>query len=320
MKVLIFLESTSKGRLKSIYREAAAFARETHPGCELHGLALQPLGGDLEGVREAGFQKVFQLSESQPYTYDLVKACLKEIDLKVYGQIVAVGTVAGRDLLPRLSGYLKKPLISELTQVITAGDQPVFLKPMYAGKCFVQLKVSSDQYLASPRVSTFTQGELTASASCELVDLKVSPSGDVELLEKVESQAAALDLTEAVVVISGGRSLGSAENFCVLESLSKVIPQSTVGASRAAVDSGYASHDKQVGQTGKTVSPKLYLACGISGAIQHLAGMRTSGCIVAINTDPEAPIFKVADYGIVGDLFVIVPLLEEALAAHSAAA
>lgn len=214
----------------------------------------------------------------------------------------------GRDLLARASGLLGVGLASDCTSASFSGELKV-RRPVYAGKATAEV-----EFLGSgPKMATLRPNALgTPSAtggSAEQVALKVDlSSAKTTFVENVKGSSARPDVTEASVVVSGGRSLKNAENFKILEEMADVVG-GAVGASRAAVDAGFRPHRDQVGQTGKTVSPNLYIACGISGAIQHLAGMRTSKCIVAVNTDPEAPIFQVADYGIVGDLFQVVPAL-----------
>jgi electron transfer flavoprotein alpha subunit len=225
--------------------------------------------------------------------------------------IFAGATSQGKDFLPRLAAKLGVGMASDCTEFKISGDTVTARRPVYAGKCSKQIQFLKAPAVLTVRPNVFSLSEKTASPKVEKA--KAEPGNiRAKVMEVKESAAKKVELTEADIIISGGRSLKNADNFKILFECAEPIG-AAVGASRAAVDSGYAPHDMQVGQTGKTVSPKLYIACGISGAIQHLAGMRTSKVIVAINKDPEAPIFQKADYGIVGDLFEVVPLLKEEL-------
>jgi electron transfer flavoprotein alpha subunit len=229
-----------------------------------------------------------------------------------YDYFIGGSTPLAKDLFPRLAINKDCGMASELTQLSMEGDELVGIRPVFAGKCLAQVKIQGNK----PRFVTVRPNALGLPTGPTAGAGKVTPtsldSGSVaaKIVQVIKGASEKADLTEANVIVSGGRSMKNTENFKILDKLADVIG-ATVGASRAAVDSGYAAPSMQVGQTGKTVSPSLYIACGISGAIQHLAGMRTSKIIVAINTDPEAPIFTKADYGIVGDLFQIVPKLTE---------
>jgi electron transfer flavoprotein alpha subunit len=221
-------------------------------------------------------------------------------------------TPTGRDLLPRVAARLGVGLASDCISLAFNGGKLTVRRPVYAGKATAEVEFAGPgPQLATVRANALGVPKPDPSKSAEAI--KVAPDlGELKskVTEVVKGNSARPDVTEASVVVSGGRSLKSADNFKLLEEMADVLG-AAVGASRAAVDAGYRPHRDQVGQTGKVVSPTLYIACGISGAIQHLAGMRTSKVIVAINTDPEAPIFQVADYGIVGDLFQVVPALKE---------
>lgn len=215
----------------------------------------------------------------------------------------------GKEVLPRLAAKFKGGLANDCVE-FTLGDSPSVTRPVFAGKCSQKVTFSQGPAFFSVRPNVLAvEAPGSGSASVEKVSASVGPVR-AQVVEVIQSGEKKIDLTEADIIISGGRSLKSADNFKILFDCAAPLG-AAVGASRAAVDAGYAPHDMQVGQTGKTVSPKLYIACGISGAIQHLAGMRTSKVIVAINKDPEAPIFQKADYGIVGDLFEVVPKLTE---------
>lgn len=222
--------------------------------------------------------------------------------------ILGTASPMGKDLLPRLSARMNAGLAADCTDLKVDGGKLVATRPIYSGKAFIDVKFESDVQLASARPNSFV-AKAGAGGNAEVVQKNLDP-GELRAVIKeiVKGKSDKADLTEAGIIVSGGRAMKSADNFKILQELADVIG-ATVGASRAAVDSGYAAHDMQVGQTGKVVNPNLYIAAGISGAIQHLAGMRTSKVIVAINKDPEAPIFTKADYGIVGDLFQVVPLL-----------
>jgi len=225
-----------------------------------------------------------------------------------YDHIVAPATTDAKNVMPRVAALLDAMVISDATAVI---DANTFERPIYAGNAIQTVQSEDGKKVITFRTSTFDAAETGGSASVE----NIGAAGDPALSSWVEDKVAASDrpeLTSAGVVVSGGRGVGSEEDFALIEKLADKLG-AAVGASRAAVDSGYAPNDWQVGQTGKVVAPDLYVAVGISGAIQHLAGMKDSKVIVAINKDEEAPIFQVADYGLVADLFNAVPELIEKL-------
>ena len=224
--------------------------------------------------------------------------------------VVFAATATGKDLAPRVAAKLGVGVAADITDLAADGSGFLVTRPVYAGKALLKVKVTSQPAVLTLRPNVFTPDERAAGITPET--LSVTSSGRVKVREIKAAPAGTLDVAEAQIIISGGRGLKEPANFKVLEELARAFGgRAAVGASRAVVDAGWRSHADQVGQTGKTVSPSLYIAVGISGAIQHLAGMRTSKVIVAINKDKDAPIFKVADYGVVGDLFEIVPKLTE---------
>ena len=227
------------------------------------------------------------------------------------GVVLLPASATGRDLAPRVAAKLGVPLVADVIDVAVDGDAIVASRPVYAGKAILKVKVTARPAVFSLRPNVFTPVERPHAGTAETVAVG-GPGGRVVVREVKAAEAGTVDVAEAPIVVSGGRGLKEPANFPLLEDLARAFGgRAAVGASRAVVDAGWRPHADQVGQTGKTVSPTLYIAVGISGAIQHLAGMRTSKVIVAINKDRDAPIFKVADYGIVGDLFEIVPRLTE---------
>lgn len=228
-----------------------------------------------------------------------------------YRVIVFAASATGKDLAPRVAAKLGVAVAADLTDVSANANSLTVTRPVYAGKALLTLKIVSQPAVLSLRPNVFTPVERPKAGTVETIAVNV-PAGRVTVREIKSTPAGTLDVAEAQIIISGGRGLKEPANFKVLEELAHAFGgRAAVGASRAVVDAGWRAHADQVGQTGKTVSPSLYIAVGISGAIQHLAGMRTSKVIVAINKDKDAPIFKVADYGVVGDLFEIVPKLTE---------
>jgi electron transfer flavoprotein alpha subunit len=218
----------------------------------------------------------------------------------------------GRDLAPRVAAVLDRSLASDVTAFELQGDAVLARHPAYIGKAIATLRLTGSPALLSLRPGAFTPVEAPRTPRIETMAPALDPASTrVVVTEMAESGAARLDLGEAPVVVSGGRGLRAAENFRLVEELAAAFGNAAVGATRAVTDDGWRPPTDQIGQTGRMVSPVLYVAVGISGAIQHLAGMRTAKVIVAINKDKDAPIFKVADYGVVGDLFEIVPRLTQ---------
>ena len=281
------------------------------------------LGKDITALADQvaayGADKVIIVEDEKlaDYTTGAYTSVLNKIIRKEEPQAVLLGnTAVGKDLAPRLAQRLGVGMASDCTGM--EFDEENFLtfrRPMYGGKAFAQVVANVRPVLATIRPNTFPIADADAARKAEVVrETAEIDQDDLRAIVKEIALAASQrpELIEANIIISGGRGMKGPENYCILEACADVIG-AAVGASRAAVDAGWIEQKFQVGQTGKTVSPTLYIACGISGAIQHLAGMGTSKVIVAINKDPEANIFNLADYGVVGDLFEIVPMLTEEL-------
>lgn len=263
------------------------------------------------GLDEVVYVKNNALSTFVPSVYG---ETLAEVSKQISPSLIlATASSKGRDFIPYLASVLDAPQASDVLDFISGGS---FKRPMYAGNIFAEVELVGDLKVATIRSSAFGLPEtVTSSSPSRELSISVTASTHTELVSFDTVKSERPELGDAEVVVSGGRAMKSAENFeTVLAPLADVLG-AAIGASRAAVDSGYAPNDWQVGQTGKIVAPKLYIAIGISGAVQHLAGMKDSKCIVAINKDPEAPIFEVADYGLVADLYSVVPELTEKIKA-----
>jgi electron transfer flavoprotein alpha subunit len=310
-KVIVFIEQRDGKAKKASYELVAASSaagNETHAviiGDNVAGLANESAqfgANKVHLVQDAGLK----FYSAEAYSRALTSA-IKSIGAEV---VLAAHTPMGRDFMPTVSVMVDGALATDCTAMTFAGGKLQLKRPVYSGKASadveftgagIQMATVRPNSIGLPKPDT---GK-TADASTIAVDL----SGlKTKILEIVKGNSARPDVTEAAIVVSGGRAMKNAENFKILEDLADTVG-AAVGASRAAVDAGYRPHQDQVGQTGKVVSPSCYIACGISGAIQHLAGMRSSKVIVAINSDPQAPIFQIADYGVVGDLFQVVPAL-----------
>jgi electron transfer flavoprotein alpha subunit len=274
-------------------------------------------GKDCGGVAEAaaaipGIEKVLRVEHdayANPVAEDL--APLLVAMAGAYDHVVAASTTFSRNVMPRVAALLDTAQLSDIVEVVSPST---FKRYIYAGNALTTVESKDQKRVVTVRTTTFDAAPAEGGSATIETAAAVDPAGLARFVGREVQSSARPDLGSARVVVSGGRGVGSSENFQIIEKLADAVG-AAVGASRAAVDAGYAPNDWQVGQTGKIVAPDLYIAVGISGAIQHLAGMKDSKVIVAINKDEEAPIFQVADYGIVGDLFKLVPELTEKLAA-----
>jgi electron transfer flavoprotein alpha subunit len=276
------------------------------------------LGSGLDGLPDMlaqyGATRVYMADDdslasysSEGYT-DTLAATIGQLE----PSIVLIGATAmGRDLAPRLAARLGVGLASDCTALEIADGRLLATRPIFAGKALAKVKLNGDPQMATVRPNVLAAPEPNAGATATVESVAaLADNVRARVVDIVGGGEGEIDVAEADIIVSGGRGVNGPEGFAPIRSLAKTLG-AAVGASRAAVDAGWIEHAHQVGQTGKTVTPNLYIACGVSGAIQHLAGMKTSKVIVAVNKDPEAPIFKVANYGIVGDLFEVVPLLEK---------
>lgn len=318
--VLAVLEQRD-GALRKVSHEVVTGARRLADalggGAGVHGLvtAAGSVAG-AEALGRFGADKVITLASAAFERY-APEACARAVAERAraggYRAVVFAASATGKDLAPRVAARLGVALAQDVTDLAVEGGAVVAVRPVYAGKALLTVKLAAAPALLSLRPNVFTPVERPHAGALETAPAD-PPGGAGRVVVKAvkAAEAGALDVAEAPIVVSGGRGLKEPANFRVLEQLAAAFGgKAAVGASRAVVDAGWRPHADQVGQTGKTVSPSLYIAVGISGAIQHLAGMRTSRVIVAINKDKDAPIFKVADYGIVGDLFEVVPQLTE---------
>ena len=273
-------------------------------------------GSGIEGIAgqlgKYGVDKVFVADNPalDPYTTDAHAVAVAKVVKENDPAILLFGaSTQGKDLSGRLVGKLATGLATDCTDVKIVDGKLLAVRPMYAGKCFGEIAISSFPQMASLRPNVFPAVESQRAGTVVKFDPALDPGQlKTKVIEVQKDTSGRVDLTEANIIVTGGRGMKGPEGYAILEELAAILG-ATVGASRAAVDAGWRPQKDQVGQTGKVVSPNLYIACGVSGAIQHLAGMSSSKYIVAINKDAEAPIFAKADYGIVDDLFKIVPEL-----------
>ena len=321
---IVTIAEQREGQLKKVSLELLNIGKELadKTGTTLSAVVVgKGIAGLAETLGKHGAQKVYVVEHDALDNYNTegyttaLHAAVQQADPAV---LLAGATAMGRDLLPRLAARLKTAVFTDCTKLDINSDGLLeCTRPVYSGKAYrVGVIPDARPQTASVRPNTYAPAE-ESGGNAEIVNVDAGiDAGSIraKVTETVKAAGAKADLTEASIIMSGGRAMGNSENFSIIHECADVIG-ATVGASRAAVDSGYAPHSMQVGQTGKVVNPNLYIACGISGAIQHLAGMRTSKVIVAINKDPEAPIFQKADYGIVNDLFKVVPELTKAFTA-----
>lgn len=311
MKKVLIIAEHKKGSLKKATLELLGVSKGCDVAAVIFGSDAKSAADELakKGVARVSWVKDAKFDNYHPEAYAKVVEDLIKAEKPSF--VLGTASSLGKDLVPKLAARFDSPVATDCTEL--ALDPIKVRRPFFSGKAAAAIEFESAETLfVSLRPNSLAAGEVssTAGAVTELSPTFDFAGSPIQFVSRTQASSDRPDLTEAGIIVSGGRSLKTKDNFKILTDLADVLG-AAVGASRAAVDEGLASHDMQVGQTGKTVNPNVYMAFGISGAIQHLAGMRTSKVIVAINKDPNAPLFQKADYGIVGDLFVIAPLLTE---------
>ncbi|KGR91376.1 electron transfer flavoprotein subunit alpha [Ureibacillus massiliensis 4400831 = CIP 108448 = CCUG 49529] len=318
-KKVLVLGEIREGVIRNVSYEAIAAAKQIADGGEIVGVLL---GDSVESLAPNliayGADRV--VTVEHPHLKSYTSDGYSQAILAIYEQekpeaIVFGHTSLGKDLSPKVSSRIQSGLISDVTEIEGSGDDVLFIRPIYSGKAFEKVKIKEGIVFVTVRPNNIPALEKDESRSGSVSSLTVDIQNLRTIIkEVVRKTSEGVDLSEAKVVVAGGRGVKSEEGFEPLTELANLLG-GAVGASRGACDAGYCDYSLQIGQTGKVVTPDLYIAAGISGAIQHLAGMSNSKVIVAINKDPEANIFKVADYGIVGDLFEVIPLMIEEIKA-----
>ncbi len=318
MKILAFAEQR-EGKFKKSAFEVTQTAKKisVQLGAELLTLVI---GDNVElfasELSSYGAGKILVVQDPRLHFYSTTAYAKIVADIAQREQVSMIffpASQMGKDLAPRVAGKLHAGVATDCTALKIENGEIVATRPVYAGKSSVDVKVTSSVKIYSLRPNVFTASPVNGnSSSVEKVSIQLNGADFSAKVTGVKLSAGRPDVTEASIIVSGGRGMKGPEHFYLVEKLADTLG-GAVGASRAVVDAGWRPHDEQVGQTGKTVSPTLYVACGISGAVQHIAGMSSSKYIVAINKDKDAPIFQIADYGIVGDVFEILPSLTEEL-------
>jgi len=318
MSILVFIEQRD-GKVRSVSREALGEATRLAGalGGPVVGVCAAAADPGLGALGEAGAERVLLASNAAFGRYDgsgYAAAVVAAVEKEKPAAVLFSASTMGKDLAPRVAARLGVGLASDCTGLAVEGGRLTATRPIFAGKAIQKVAFTRAPAMAGLRPKIFAAiSRPGASAAVEPLAIAYDPAASrARVVDVVAASGGKVDLTESEIIVSGGRGMKGPEHFALIEKLAEALGAS-VGASRAVVDAGWRPHSEQVGQTGKTVSPKLYVAVGISGAIQHLAGMSSSRCVVAVNKDPDAPIFKVADYGIVGDLFEVVPALTEAV-------
>jgi len=316
--ILVFVEQRD-GEIRKASQQAVSEAKRQGGagGAVTAVLPGSGVGGAAAGLGAWGADKVFVADDANLGLYSsegYAEAVVKAVEQAQPSAVFFAGTAMGRDLAPRVAARLGVGAIADAVGLTLDGENFTARRPVYSGKAFATATTAGKTpQVISLRPNVFAAEELGGAGEVVALDgLALSIRGVVK--ELAAAAGGELDVAEADVIVSGGRGIKGPENFALIKELADAVG-GAVGASRAAVDAGWIEHSHQVGQTGKVVSPSLYIACGISGAIQHLAGMSSSKVIVAINKDPDAPIFKIADYGVVGDLFDVIPPMVEAIKA-----
>jgi electron transfer flavoprotein alpha subunit len=318
MKILAFAEQR-EGKFKKSAYEVTQAARKLADQLGAEAVTLV-VGEHVEAITPElgmyGAKRVLVVQDARLHYYSTTAYAkiVAEIARREQASILCLpASQMGKDLAPRVAAKLDAGLAADCIALDVQQGEIVGTRPVYAGKAFINVKVSSPTKIFTLRPNVFTASASNgASATVENVSVDLQDADFATKVTGVKIAEGRPDVTEASIIVSGGRGMKGPEHFHLVEKLADVLG-AAVGASRAVVDAGWRPHDEQVGQTGKTVSPTLYIACGISGAVQHLAGMSSSKYIVAINKDKDAPIFQVADYGVVGDVFEILPALTEEL-------
>ncbi len=321
MPVIVTFAEQRDGKLRRPSLEAVSEARRladqmgASVATVVIGAGVESLAGELASY---GADAVHAYEDAGTYATEVAAKAVAEVitNLKPAAVLIPFSAM-GKDLAPRVAARVGAGLVSDVVGLTVKDGKLEARRPMYAGKAYATVRWNGEPQMATLRPNVFALGTADAGRKAEVVKGTIDPNQRARV-SKVEAKAAGkVELTEAQTIVSGGRGLKGPEHFPLVSNLAEAMG-AAVGASRAIVDAGWVDHHLQVGQTGKTVSPTLYVACGISGAIQHLAGMSSSKVIVAINKDADAPIFKVANYGIVGDVFEILPKLTEAARTHFA--
>lgn len=313
MKILVYIEQR-ENKIKKSSLEALSAAKEISKKLNSEVVALI-IGSETKSIAndliKYGPAKILVVDDPKLEKYSssayskVVVAAVKKEEASC---LILSATSLGKDLSPRLSAKLEAGLCTECTTLEAMGEEICATRPVYAGKALIDVKVKSNIKIYSLRPNVFPVIENEASGSVEEYKPELTDTDFISFVKEITLATGKKDVSEADIIVTGGRGMKGPEHFNLIEELASLLG-AAVGASRSVVDAGWRPHSEQVGQTGKTVSPTLYIACGISGAIQHLAGMSSSKYIVAINKDKDAPIFQYADYGIVGDVFEILPEL-----------